>query len=57
MNIKEEPAFLFYEEGDWLRIEAQGQPTRYLKKDLAIRAFTWIGKHSVKEKNDLILIR
>lgn len=58
MNIKkEEPAFVFYEEGDWLRIEAQGQPTRYLKKELAMQAFIWIGKNSVREKNDFLILR
>jgi hypothetical protein len=50
----EEPVLKFYEEGDWLRIEAQGVPTRYMRKELAKNMLAQIGRHSVSEKSDLL---
>ena len=49
------PVMQFFEDGDWLRIEAQGKETRYLKKTLAKMMLVQIGQHSVAEKSDLIV--
>lgn len=50
------PVIEFYEEGDWLRVEAQGKPTRYLPRKEAIEMIRYIGANTVSEKSDLIII-
>jgi hypothetical protein len=49
-----DPVMTFFEEGDWLRIESS-IGDRYLPKAIARKILREIGKHSVKEKSELIL--
>jgi hypothetical protein len=50
------PMMKFFEDGEWLRVEAQDGNTRYMKKSDAQTLLYWIGQHSQTEKSDLILI-
>jgi hypothetical protein len=50
------PVLEFFEDGDWLRIEAQGRPTRYMRKELAKNMLAQIGRNSVSEKSDFAIL-
>ena len=50
------PMVEFFEDGpDWLRVEAQNQPTRYLRRSQAEKIMRAIGLMSVKLKSDCIV--
>lgn len=46
------PVIQFYEEGDWLRIEAVGKKTRYMRKETAIQFLSLIGSLSQEAKDE-----
>jgi hypothetical protein len=50
------PVMEFYEDGDWLRIETQGKPDRYIRKESARKLLALFGSKSVKEKSDLLIV-
>lgn len=52
----EKPVLKFFEDGEWLKIEAQGQPIRYIKKKMAVQILAAFRNHSFEEKSDLIII-
>lgn len=51
----QKPVMEFYEEGDWLRIEVPGKPTRYLPKLIAMKLLFKIGQHAVTQRSNIIV--
>lgn len=47
------PVMTFYEEGDWLRIEVPGRPTRLIEKRIAVQILRDFGTQSVSEKSEI----